>query len=141
MSNTVYLLGIQAFGEAEIDYLSDTIKIALVESGYVPNFVLDQFFSDLTNEIVGGGYTAGGETLAGKTISIDAVGLRTVFDADDITAWDGDSFTGAAAAVIYKDTGVAGTSPLIAFLDIIPDQDAPLNLNFDDDGAFSIGAC
>ena len=140
MSNTFYLLGLQAFWKAEIDLPNDTIKAALVESGYAPNFVTDEFFSDITDEIAGGGYTAGGETLASKTITVESVSLRVVFDADDIVAWNADTFTGAAGIVYYKDTGNPATSPLIAFADISPDQDAPFNVEFDND-IFSNGSC
>lgn len=141
MSNALYLLGVVAVYNEEIDYLSDTIKAALVDNTYNPNFVTDEFFSDISGEISGGGYTAGGETLAGKTVTVDAATLRVIFDANDITAWDGDSFLGAAGVIIYMSTGVAGTSPLIAYAAISPEQDAPLNLNFNTNGIFSIGVC
>ena len=141
MSNTMYLLGIKKTWNEEIDYLADTIKAALVDSAYIPDFAVHEFFDDISNEIAGGGYTAGGETLAGKTVTIDAPTLRTIFDANNITAWDGDSFLGAAAVIIYMDTGAAATSPLIAYIAISPEQDAPLNLNFNANGIFSIGAC
>lgn len=141
MSNAMYLLGIEKAYNEEIDYLADTIKVALVDSTYIPNFVTDEFFDDIIGEIVGGGYVAGGETLAGKTVTIDAPTLRTIFDADDITVWDGDTFTDVAGAVVYLDTGAAATSILIAFIGISPEQDAPFNINFNSDGIFSIGAC
>lgn len=50
------------------DYLTDTMKLALVGSGYTPNRDTHEVFSDITSEVTGPGYTAGGITLASKTI-------------------------------------------------------------------------
>ncbi len=141
MSNALYLLGIVKVYNEEIDYLSDTIKAALVDNTYVPDFVVDEHFGDISGEISGGGYTAGGETLANKTVTIDAATLRTLFSADDITAWNADTFINVAGVIIYMDTGAAATSPLIAFIAVSPIQDAPINLNFNVNGVFAIGAC
>jgi len=91
----------------------DTIKVALVTSSYTPVQATNEFFSQVTNEVVGAGYTAGGATLAGQSyVMVGAVGR---FDATD-TSWATSTIT-ARAAVIYKSTGVAGTSPLIAYID------------------------
>ena len=43
-----------------------------------------------------------------------------MFDADDAT-WDPSTIT-ARGAVIYKDTGVPTTSPLIAYIDFASDK-------------------
>ena len=61
--------GGETAGESiSIDWLSDTIKCALLANTYTPNKDTHEFFSDLTNEVVGTGYTAGGATLASKTL-------------------------------------------------------------------------
>lgn len=64
------LLGGETSGETNaVDYLSDTIKIALLGAGYTPNLDTHEFFSDVSaQEVSGAGYTAGGATLASKTI-------------------------------------------------------------------------
>jgi hypothetical protein len=56
----------------EIDFDTDTIKVALTTSTYTPNFDTHDYFNDVTNEVVGTGYTAGGATLASKTITTTA---------------------------------------------------------------------
>jgi hypothetical protein len=43
-----------------------------------------------------------------------------VFDADDAT-WTTSSIT-ARGAILYKSTGTAGTSPLIAYIDFTTDK-------------------
>src|SRR5262245_57830627 len=65
------LLGGETAGETNaVDYLSDTIKVALLAAAHVPNLDTHEFLSDVSaNEISGTGYTAGGATLAAKTIT------------------------------------------------------------------------
>lgn len=104
-------------GAPNCDWLSDTIKCALLTSSYTPDQAAHEFFSDLTNELTGGvgGYTSGGATLGSKTLS--TTGLVTTFDADD-PSWPTATFTCRYAA-IYDDTpSTAGTKPLIAIIDL-----------------------
>ncbi len=57
-------------GAPNIDFLSDTIYVALVASGYTPNLATHDFWDDVVaNEISGTGYTANGALLASKTIT------------------------------------------------------------------------
>lgn len=108
--------------KGDLDLDTDTIKVALVTSSYVADADHD-YFNDITNEVSGTGYTAGGETLASKTVTIDTVNDRVEVDAAD-TVWSGaDGFT-ARAAIVYKDTGVSSTSPLIAYIDFGSDKTA-----------------
>jgi hypothetical protein len=67
------LLGGETSGESSaVDFLSDTIKVALCTSSYSYNLDTHEFFNDVTNEITGTGYTSGGATLASKTITYTA---------------------------------------------------------------------
>ena len=93
----------------------DTIKVALVTSSYTPDVDAHDFFDDITNEVTGTGYTAGGATLSGVTVSQDNTDNEGMLDATD-TSWATSTIT-ARGAVIYKSTGVASTSPLIAYID------------------------
>lgn len=97
----------------------DTIKASLHTSSFTPNIDSMDFFDDLTNEVSSSGsYTAGiagGLTLANKTVAQDNTDNEGVFDADDMTIT---GFTGSFRYVVLrKDTGVAGTSPLICYYD------------------------
>ncbi len=98
----------------------DTIKIALVTSGYTFNPDTHDFFDDITNEVVGSGYTAGGATLGSQTYTLDTTDNESVFDGADVS-WATSSIT-ARGAVIYKSTGTASTSPLIGFIDFSTDR-------------------
>lgn len=78
---------------------SDTIKVALLSGGHSFTATNDIWSQISSNEISGTGYSAGGATLASKTITQSGT---TSFDAAD-TAWSSSSFT-AAHAVVYDDT-------------------------------------
>jgi len=106
MSNSVYAFGLQSFGDADIDWSVDTIKIALVTNGYTPNLSTHQYLSDIGANTVGTDQTLGSKSNTGG-----------VLDGADVT------FTAVAGGstvnyvLVYKSTGVAGTSILIALFD------------------------
>lgn len=102
-------------GANTIDFDSDTLKVALTTSSYTPDQDTHDFFNDVTNEITGTGYTAGGATLGSKAVTYDTASNEIRFDAAD-TSWTTATFT-ARRAVVYKDTGNAATSPLICWID------------------------
>jgi hypothetical protein len=62
----LFIGGVTA-GNAAVDWLSDTIKCMLCTSTYTPNLDTHKFKSDLTNEVVGTGYTATGVALTAST--------------------------------------------------------------------------
>ena len=94
-----------------LDWDADTIKVALTTSSYTPDPDTHDFFNDVTNEITGTGYTAGGDPLVTSAVTYDTGTNETRLDSDD-AQWTSASFT-ARNAVIYKDTGSAATSPLM----------------------------
>lgn len=106
--------------DGSLDLANDTIKVMLVTSSYSPDADLHDFKDDVTGEVSGAGYTAGGEALSNKSVTQDNTDDEGVFDADDVT-WSNSTIT-ARGAVIYKDTGVAGTSPLICYIDFGADK-------------------
>jgi len=120
MASFVYNYYKQKVNEALIDLVDDTIKVALTTSSYTPNQDTHDFFDDITNEVSHASYTAGGATLASKTLTLDTTNDRVDFDAADVV-WASATFT-ARYAVIYKSTGTAATSPLIALIDFGADK-------------------
>lgn len=107
-------------GANVVDYDTDTIKIALCTSSYTPDLDAHDFFSDITNEVSGTGYTAGGVTLASVAVTYDSTSNQVRIDATD-PSWTSASFT-ARYAIIYKSTGTASTSPLIGYIDFGQDE-------------------
>jgi hypothetical protein len=112
----------------EVDFDSDTIKVALLTSSYTPNQDTHDYFNDVsTNEVTGTGYTAGGITLSSKTATYDSGTNVIVLDAADVT-WSSSTIT-ARYAVVYDSTGTASTSALIGYVDFGSDQSST-NGNF-----------
>lgn len=103
-----------------IDLDTDTIKVALVTSSYTPDQDAHEDFADVTNEVTGTGYTAGGATLANKTVTADNTDNEGVFDADDVT-WSSSTIT-ARGAVVYKSTGTPANDLLVAYFDFGSDK-------------------
>ena len=111
----------------EWDWDSDTIKVMLTTSSYTPDQDTHDYKDDVTNEVSGTGYTAGGATLANCAVTYTAGTNVIKIDADDVT-WAASTIT-ARHAVIYKSTGVDGTSPLIAYIGFGEDKSSE-NGNF-----------
>ncbi len=110
-----------ALWNKEIDYLADTIKVMLTTLTYVPNQDTHDYKDDVTNEVTGTGYTAGGETLASKTVTYTAATNKHVLDAADVT-WSASTIT-ARIAVIYDSTPATdATRPLMGYQDFITDK-------------------
>jgi hypothetical protein len=106
-----------ATGTPSFDWLSDTIKVALLTSSYTPAQDTHKFFSEVdSREVSGSGYTAGGATLSNKTLSYTAGTNVVMFDNTVDTAWATSAIT-ARYAVIYKVGTAAATSPLMGYVD------------------------
>lgn len=107
MANALYDKGYEGFLDGSIDWDTDNIKAVLVDTGaYTVDLGADKFLSD----IPGGAVIATSGNLASKTVAAG------VADAADLT-FTAVTGTSVEAVVIYKDTGVAGTSRLIAYVD------------------------
>lgn len=105
-----------------VDWTTDTIKVLLTTATYVPNQDTHNFHDDITNEVAtGNGYTTGGETLGTKSLTYDTVSNTVRLDAAD-TTWTFTASKTARYAVIYKDTGVSATSPLLGYVDFGADE-------------------
>jgi hypothetical protein len=117
----VYGLALQSALNAEIDFDTDTIKCMLTTASYVPDQDAHRYKSSVTNEVTGAGYTAGGTTLTGKTVTYTAGTNTFMIDAADPT-WTTATISAIRYAVFYKDTGTAGTSPLLSYVDFTTDQ-------------------
>ncbi len=101
-----------------IDLDTDTIKVMLVTLTYAP-LATHSKRSDITNEVSGAGYTAGGATIASKVVAV--VSGKGRFDATD-TNWPTSTIT-ARGGVLYKSRGgVATADELIGYLDFTVDK-------------------
>lgn len=111
---------------ANMDLVGGTVKVVLLSSTYTPNFDTHEFRSDLTNELsTANGYTVGGQTIANRAAgTYDSTNDRTPITADN-TVWTATSGgITARYAAVFRDTGTAATSPLIALVDFGADVTA-----------------
>lgn len=106
MANLIYPLAKQSLlsQTPSIDFDTDTIKVALVTGAYTYS-ASHQYYSSVSASVVGTP-----ATLTNKTVT------EGVFDADDATFT---SVTGnqVTKILVFKDTGTASNSPLIALFD------------------------
>lgn len=108
MANVFFNSAKVAIATGQIDFDTDTFKLMLVTDAYTPDQDTHDYRNDVTNEITGTGYTAGGATLASVTVTVDNTNNRAVIDAAD-TAWTSASFT-ARGGVLYKARGGASSA-------------------------------
>lgn len=107
MANTLFDNARQMFLEAQINWMTDTIKCILVDSGnYTVQTTTHKFLSDISSSA----RVAGPVTLTAKSTAGGAA------DAADCT-FTAVSGASIEAIVIYKDTGTESTSPLLAWID------------------------
>jgi hypothetical protein len=97
--------------------VAGTLKLAIVTATYSVDQNLHDFFNDITNEVTGTGYTAGGNACATPTwTGPDGAGLMT-FDSADPATWSQNAagFSNGRRAILYYDTGTPSTSRLVGY--------------------------
>jgi hypothetical protein len=106
--NAIFAKGREAWANGDVDWLLDDIKAALVDlDGLTVNTGTMQFLSQITAV---SGAVVSTAALSGKT------SINGVLDAAD-TLFPAVSGDQVEALIIYKDTGVAATSPLLIYFD------------------------
>ena len=115
-------MGGTAGADVPVDVISDNLALTLHTATYTPNRLTHRWASDLSAELASGnGYTTGGVLLASKTVSAPDGSGNVFVDAADVVF----NFTANKTfryAVLKKDSGVAGTSPLLWLVDFEADQ-------------------
>ena len=109
-----------------IDFSSDTFKIILMQSGFTFDKDSHHYYTDVSgNELgTGNGYTAGGATLAGVSVTEDDVDDRCEVTWSN-ASWvaSGGNIGPACGAIIYDDTHASKC--IIGFLDFGADYTQP----------------
>lgn len=137
VSAFIYSHAFQAAFNDQVDLDTDTIKVALL-TGHTPDQDDDDFFNDVSgDQITGAGYTAGGATLGSKTV--DTTGGVFTFGAANVT-WSASTIS-ATHAVVYVDSGMASTSPLLVCIDFdgtVSSTSGDFTIQWDGDGIFTV---
>jgi hypothetical protein len=138
--STLYLKGLEVALDAlmqEAAAPAGTVKLAYMATTYTPDLTNDNYYSDISAEVASGAPT---ETLANIDVRIDTANSRVEVDADNVT--ESSITTTTNKFVIYLDTGVAATSPLIACIDIAEGTLTPiagtLAMTFNAEGIFAV---
>ncbi|GAA2436201.1 hypothetical protein [Mycolicibacterium llatzerense] len=108
---------LQSLCNKEIDIDSDTLKVMLCTSSYTPDQDAHRYKSDITNEVTGTGYTAGGVTVTPVTVSYDSATNKLSFSSTSNPTWTTSTIT-ARYAILYDSTPATdATRPLILYVD------------------------
>ena len=108
MANALYGKGKEKLLTAAVNFSSETIKAALVSTAYSPNLSTDEVYTTISPHVLGTPQTLGTKSI-----------LLGVFDAADSLFEAVLAGSTVKAIVLYKDSGLAGTSPLLAYIDTI----------------------
>ncbi|MER2528074.1 MAG: hypothetical protein ABTR07_09120 [Candidatus Competibacter denitrificans] len=110
-----------------VDLDTDTLKVALVTSGYTPSIAHTQWADVSANEVANGsGYTTGGATLTGATVTNTAIGFSN-------PSWPSLTKTFRYAVCYAAKTAGGLTNPLLFYvlLDSTPDDVIQTNSNYE----------
>jgi hypothetical protein len=115
MASLIFNSALYDGAAGSIDFDADLFKVMLVTSAYSPDKDADTRRSDVTDEVIGTGYSTGGETV---TVSVTN---DTGNDRIDVSlggaSWALSTIT-ARGAVYYKSNGGAASGdPLVAYID------------------------
>lgn len=104
----------RAIAKNDIDLV--TIKAMFCAPAYTPNPDTEVFLSDVVANRASGSTDL---TVSGLTINVDNTDNRTEFDFSDLVTGTVTVAGGTNGVVIYIDTGVAATSELLCYCDIL----------------------
>lgn len=131
MASLIYNSAIDDMARGAIDFDTDTFKAMLVTSSYTPDKDTHTKRSNVTNEVTGTGYTAGGVTSA-VTVTKDTANDKVTIQFGSIS-WATSTIT-ARGCVYYKSRGGASSADeLVAYNDFNADVSSS-------GGTFSIAA-
>jgi hypothetical protein len=115
MASLIYNSCIDDMARGAIDFDTDSFKVMLVTSSYTPNKDTDDKRNDVTNEVSGTGYTAGGAASV-CTVTKDTANDKVTLSFA-ATSWSTATIT-ARGAVYYKSRGGASSADeLVAYVD------------------------
>lgn len=115
MASLIYTSALDDLARNNIDFDSNTFKAMLVTSTYSPNKDTHDKRDDITNEVTGTGYTAGGVTST-VTVTKDVSNDKVTIQFGSVS-WAASTIT-ARGCVYYKSRGGASSADeLVAYND------------------------
>ena len=131
MASLIYNSAPDEMARGDIDFDTNTFKAMLVTSSYTPNKDTHDFRDDVTNEVSGTGYSAGGVASA-VTVTKDTANDKVTIQFGAVS-WASSTIT-ARGCVYYKSRGGASSADeLVAYADFGSDVSSS-------GGTFSVAA-
>jgi hypothetical protein len=114
----VYGLFLESLVEGRINFDVDDLFCMIVTSGYTFGQNSHKFKSAVTNELVGSGYSAGGQLVTTSAPAYTSSNKTLSIPAGNVT-WPAVVWTGAAGAVLYMNPSgfPDNAKPLVAYID------------------------
>ncbi len=113
MASLIYNSAIRDEATGAIDYDTDTFYAMLVTSAYTPDKDVHNRRDDVTNEVTGAGYTAGGQAVSVSVAAVDTANDRVVITFASHN-WPTATIT-ARGEVIYKRRGGAASADELVY--------------------------
>ena len=113
MASLIYNSAIRDEATGAIDYDTDTFYAMLVTSAYTPDKDTHAKRSAVTNEVVGAGYTAGGQAVTATVAAVDTANDRVVITFASHN-WPTATIT-ARGEVVYKRRGGASSADELVY--------------------------
>ena len=113
MASLIYNSAIRDEATGAIDYDTDTFYAMLVTSAYTPDKDVHNRRDDVTNEVTGAGYTAGGQAVTATVAAVDTANDRVVITFASHN-WPTATIT-ARGEVVYKRRGGASSADEVVF--------------------------
>lgn len=129
MASVIYNSALRDEATGAVDYDTDTFYAMLVTSAYTANKDTHTKRSDVTNEVTGTGYTAGGMAVTASVAAVDTANDRVVitFAAHSWTT----ATIAARGEVIYKRRGGASSADELVYYNDFGSDKTSTAGNFD----------
>lgn len=114
MASLIYNSAVRDTAVGNIDFDTDTFWAMLTTSAYTENKDTHTKRSDVTSEVTGSGYTAGGQAITVSVAAVDTANDRVVITFNSV-AWAASTIT-ARKMVVYKRRGGAATADELVFV-------------------------
>lgn len=113
MASLIYNSAVRDGAVGNIDYDTDTFYSMLVTSSYSPNKDTHDKRDDVTNEVSGTGYSAGGHAVSVSVAAVDTANDRVVITIASHN-WSSSTIT-ARGEVVYKRRGGASSADELVY--------------------------
>lgn len=112
MPSLIFNSAVRDEATGAVDFDTDTFYAMLVTSAYVPNKDTHTKRSDVTNEVVGTGYAAGGIPVSVTVGAVDTVNDRVVVTFGAVS-WPASTITARGANYYKRRGGLASADELV----------------------------